>query len=1579
VDVVADEVGGLIVRAYLQSQAYGAADAHGKSLPKINNLTTIGMPNRGLTGVWNLLQDNWGANLDTLTFSLFLNLIYHRILIGGRVATPQGDISLADITTDGTISGTPSPQRFLGLYLRSLRDVLPTFAFLDDGSGNLTDINSHPDEKNTFLLDLNDGLDLLYAPGETVADRNPNRFVNQLLGTFTALYADTNATPERVTSQTGPPGVIPSISTLLGRTPAEDEIWFTDVNAPASGDGIVLKRSAIDSLPANGVNPKVESKLVTDFNSTGGTLHIQLLSNDLVLKTILTNSGREPLASDLSQQSISTFFVKTYRLLKYAILGFLQESQAGPGQPLTGAAVISLFQDALATITDLVKDQLASEAAPEGSTENGETHLIHFESETIPLIPLPLEPVLRVDGTTLELRQFTYDKSQKKFSGEVGLGADVIAFLPNSTTFRVTAREITGLLKFEQNTFQGFTLEAQQLEAQFKDLLRAGGKEVTIAPFADVVLSVGTLFGSIPRLGLTGNLFGLTVTNQGEFFATGFGVDVPEGVLKRLGLARFFPLDITGAEVKFAGDTDKDGFRDEGEVFDLKAFDLTVRGKFDATLFESFPFTPVIQVGEQSAAKAGDEISFTVTVEDGEVVPKTVGPIKLGVRDLKIGKLTLGATLTLGGYKEGKFNPDFSGFLKIESGLEKVTGESQVNVTGDFLPEQRQLKFAGEFSLGFELKNGAIKVDDATLDFGMVIRAGAGQNDLFTFEVTPPEDQPRYLDKLSVGLLQVSFGPFLTFQAKNTTLDFNATEREPLISFGGTPEEVNPEQSFSPASVTHGSLGAIFGPGAGPLQGWGGYVGNFAIGADLSFQPLPGFFVQLQVGPNPKFGLPSFLPVELKSVTMQFNEDAIQDGEVVQPANFSLIFSGGIKENTSWPIFGQFSGLKVNVEKLVQGDLANAIENLNGFAIGVRDVTLGGVKLSGSLGLGLVNVMLNGESQKAFYFRLGGQFFYSGIGGGIDIIFSQYGPILATISAGGLVEPTTGFVFGFKNAGFTFGGTPVPSIADAKELLTNPVFYSPVTIDLPEIERRVRSSVERGVPTWNDSFSLTATATVTNIYVQGMISGELTLAANIGLTGPNSGLKILGNGALSIMGFPLGNAAMLLDYSNPLLPRFDFAASLPAPNNPIGFLFPTNATLTATVDTKGIIELPIVGLGAFFKHFALGTLSTGQQFYAQTLSNLASNLEADHSLRLAQILLDIDGNGSVSATENSRVITAQFITDRTIGNATAGIPGILLTDFDALLALPPDQFASRVSRGAALIQELLPALINEADNLDAGTLLNALSGMLPVMQEAAVAGLAAGWSTFDPSVKLKGLIQPTLFGMPIGKPTQEVTVLINKSSIAFDYEGSLRNLIFYQQFGALLSALPPGLDGLNDQTVFSVRATLPGDLLSVLVTNLGRDPNGTVVTLPQFLLSHINPFRGWDVFFSSTVSYFGFKLGTVSGIIFGPQPTNTQGAFQPNGLFATRVVNLDPDGDAQPNPNLVDQITNGSSNLIPVNTKAQYENMMRYGGIALTGQLFMPEIIVDPIGVVSSINFTPPSLGFDLSNPFGNITTLPED
>ncbi|MEW6158376.1 MAG: LEPR-XLL domain-containing protein, partial [Verrucomicrobiota bacterium] len=1293
VDVVAHATGGLIVRAYLQSPAYGANGIDGKALPKINNLTTISTPNRGMTEAYNLLEDNWGFSLDTMELGLVLNISYARIIAGGRIFTPQGDITLSTITTDGTIHGTPSPKLFIAQYLRSLRDVLPTFAFIVTGTTpettTVSSLNADPLRRNNFLLDLNDGLDLTYQIGQTPLGKNPNRFVDALLGNVTAIYSTTKATPESVITQTGGTGTLTSITTLLGRAVGANEVWYKDQSTADSGDSRVLRKSAVDQLQADGrFGAKIKTQNILDTQA-GGTAHAQLLGNKTVLGHALTASGRSPLDSDYSLGGAASFFVKAYRLIKNSVLTFIQEPQLGEQQPMTGTAVINIFQQTLASVTKIVQDKLATEPAPEGSSEAG-SDLIKFEQEIIPLIPLPLAPLIRVDGTFLELRNVTYNKTTKQFSGEVGIGADVIALLPNSATLRVTGNDVTGTLKFQSNQFQSFTLKAGVLQLQIKEYLVASAKNLTISPFDTTILTAGTLSAGIPVLGFTGNLYGLEISSTGQFFATGFGVDTPSGLLQKLGLGKFLPLDILGAEVRFLGDANNNGLRDPGETFTLTDFDLLIKGAFNADFFSSFPFTPIIQVGPQNATRAGDEITFSVTIKDGTIAPKNIGPIKIGFRDLKIGQVTLGATVTLGGYSDGVFNPDFGGFLKIESGLENLTGGAQVNITGDFSPDLGKLQIAGQLAVSFDLKSGLIKATDAVLDFGMVIESRFNANGSVTFTISPPSGQSNFLKELSVGLLQVKLGNFLTFQARKTKIDFNAQGNQPLVTFGGSPSQnVSPTVTFNPGSVPDGSLGAIFGTSAGPLNGWGGAVGNFAIGADLSFILLPGFFVQLQVGPNAKFGLPDFLPIELRSVTIQFNDGAIQNGVLVQPSNFSFIFSGGIRESGSWPIFGNFSGLKVNVQKLIDGDYINAIENLSGFSVGIKNVTIGGVSLSGALGLGIVNVNVNGTPQSAFYFRLGGQFFYSGIGGGIDIVFSQYGPILATISAGGLTEPNTGFVFGFKNAGFTFGGSPLPSITDAKELLTNPVFYSPVTIDLGEIERRVQSSLVRSVPTWNDAFTLTGTATVTNIYVQGMISGELTLAANVGLTGPNAGLKILGNGVLNAMGFPMGNAAMLLDLSNPLVPRFDFAASLPAPNNPIGFLFPTNATLTATVDTKGIIELPVVGLGVFFKKLGLHTLGTGQQLFEQVLTNVAANLEADHSLRLAQILLDIDGNGSVSATENSRVITAQFITDRAIGNATAGIPGILLTDFDALLALPPDQFASRVSRGAALIQELL--------------------------------------------------------------------------------------------------------------------------------------------------------------------------------------------------------------------------------------------------------------------------------------------------
>ncbi|MEW6157768.1 MAG: PKD domain-containing protein [Verrucomicrobiota bacterium] len=262
-----------------------------------------------------------------------------------------------------------------------------------------------------------------------------------------------------------------------------------------------------------------------------------------------------------------------------------------------------------------------------------------------------------------------------------------------------------------------------------------------------------------------------------------------------------------------------------------------------------------------------------------------------------------------------------------------------------------------------------------------------------------------------------------------------------------------------------------------------------------------------------------------------------------------------------------------------------------------------------------------------------------------------------------------------------------------------------------------------------------------------------------------------------------------------------------------------------------------------------------------------------------------------------------------------------------------------------------------------------------MIQQAAVAGLRAGWDRFDPSLKLNGLIQPTLFGIPLGAPNGKTDVLIDKRGLSFSFEGSIRNLTMIatgNPLASFIGSLPPGYTGITDITNFGVTLDFPDDLVELLITNLGEDASGTVLTLPQFLLDHINPFTGWEVVLSSTMVLADFKLGTVSGILFGPQPVDAQGQFAPTGLFSQFVVNLDPDGDGEPNADLVAQVANGPPNVIPVNSRVQYDNMMRYGGLALTGQLFLPDILRDPVATVMSINWTPPTLT-------GEIASLPEN
>ncbi|MEW6158414.1 MAG: LEPR-XLL domain-containing protein, partial [Verrucomicrobiota bacterium] len=1312
VDIVAHGAGGLIARAYIQSTGYGGSYSGG-TLPVVNNFVGVGVPNRGMVSPWILLNDEWGQRDETKLLALTLDLAYTRILLGGRISTPHGDISLGDITDDLTILGQPEPTRFISHYLPALRDLLPTFDFVDDGTGTLADLNTNLQLRNNFLLDLNDGLDWIYAPGETVPfGRNPNRFISEaghkILGVYTAVYSEEADTAASVLPRSDSAGTRVSFTNLLGRPHDPGEVWFDAQLAPASGDTAVTGDSAIGQVTSVLVDSGAVAVKKIGFEQ-GGTLgisHDSMMADLAVKREVMRAVVGDFLDSDISSSGRKPLVSRAAFLVKTAVHYLMQPDKNG--QPLSGPAAITVFNKSIGNLAGLASDLLADALDSDGDG-NKDVTVPEFTVPLSILSEIPgIKDILKIEGLALTFSDLKFSENAgaqggMTFSATVTLEADAASFLPKDGRLVVVAEALSGTFSFSSAGFERFEISVGKVRIQIKDWILIQAENFALKPYDQIVVSVATITAGIPKLNLFGSIHGLEITRDGGFFIVGASLsfedpDNPDGtgLLDTLGLGNFLPLDLTGAAIKFSGDTNDNNVRDPGEVFDLTAFDLTVRGSFHPEFFESFPFTPIVRVGPQEAAKPGDELSFTVTLKDGLVVPKTIGPITLGFRDLKIGKITFGASITLGGYQDGEFVPEFGGYFKIESGLEQLTGSAQVLVDGSFDPATGTLSISGGLQVGFKLKDGLLSVQDARLDFGMNVTAHIGANGSFNITVAPLPGKPGFLDKLSVGLIEVKLGQFLTLQARNTSLDFNATGHDPLISFGGSPPaNLDPNAVFNPTTVPYGFLSAVFGASAGPLNGWGGSVGNFAIGADLSFQLLNGFFIELKVGPNAKFGLPSFLPVQLKSVKIKFNDGAIANGELIEPSNFSFIVSGGVVEKPSWPIFGEFSGLKVNVQKLIDGDLLNAIENLNGFSIGVRDVKIGGVKLSGALALGLVHVDTDndGVEEAAFYARLGGKFFYSGIGGGIDIVFSQYGPILATISAGGLVEPTTGFVFGFKDAGFTFGGEPLPSVTDPAELLENPIFYNPTTINLAEIESRVRQAMIAAQPTWNRSFTLTGTGTLTNTYVQGLISGELTIAANIGFQGPDAGLKIIASGSIDVFGLSMARAAALWDFSNILSPKIDMAFKLPAPDNPIGFLFPSEATLTATLDYKGVGEAPVVGLGVFFEKLSAHALATGQQLFESVLDSVAADLQADHDQRLSLVLLDWDGNGVLSEVEDARVITREFITDRALGNASAGIPGILVTDFGQLLAMPPEVLAAKITEASALIRELLPAII----------------------------------------------------------------------------------------------------------------------------------------------------------------------------------------------------------------------------------------------------------------------------------------------
>ena len=1060
------------------------------------------------------------------------------------------------------------------------------------------------------------------------------------------------------------------------------------------------------------------------------------------------------------------------------------------------------------------------------------------------------------------------------------------------------------------------TLHAARATARF-----AGGAasastsdaRLTVGPGAgDVVLRAGVATASIAALdGLTLTVRDLSVSKTGAVGASSVEV-VSNGFAEQLGLGGMVPFDITSVDLDFPDRTNIDRFT------------ATVTGRFDfAALGDLGGVVPRLGLGgpvvTPMSPPAQNRFSFSLDVASlagGVIAPLDVGPLTIGFDGLRSGDMVLGGDVVLGGYRNGEFVAAVSGAFRLDGPTGSVLDNVALNVTGSFDPDSNEaadLVGSAEFTGAL----GGITVDRLGVRARLAVRLDDGRLHL----------EPR-LERLTARRISVPLGSLMTLRAESVEFNVSATPGGNLLTLG------------SPGGTV------MFDEGISQLAGWGGTFSNLAIGTDYLPRLLPGFSVDVKVPADFGFGLPDFVPLRVDSVGVTFpSAPPIGAGGVVLDdrllEGMRLRVSGGLRTTESWPIEAGFTGLEVDLGRLARGEFP--ITNLDAVSMGVEPFTLpGDMRVGGGLTFGTVDV----DGTTVFYGRIRGELAVAGIGGGVDLVVTQYGPVLLKVTAPlGIPLGPTGLVLANVSGAAQFGGTgvPVPPRGDPLALLNVLTFPGDTVIDGPAIARAVGPVVRTGRPLWQQGFSLSLSGKVVAPAFPGLLDGTLTLGINLGLpTGPNDpdGVQLVGAGNLSTFGMPLGRVGMMIDLSDPTAPRYDLAYSSPVLGSPLALVMPARTTFGMQLDTKGVVLGTVAGMRAFLLSLTDGVAAGAEQMFDVVLDQVAVRLEADHGHPLAAMLLDLDGNGTVSATEGAQRITRSWLLDRLLGGAA--VPGLL----------PTGVSAQDLARAGNAAMELMSAVLMAANDVLAhperygtfvlqspgsgsvftgltGTGGAALAALAEIIRSATAQGLSAFGDLFDPSLTITGALQPTFLGLPLGDPTVGGTLQIDRTGLYLEFEGSLTELAkaaasnsFPGGSPAVSGILSTATLGVSDR--MSIGARLPvGGLIDTLIAG---------GTLPTF--QPLDP--NWAVTISGSMTVFGFDTANVSGIAFLPGQRN---------LLNSKVQKLYelPEG------------TPIEPGRFPVSTPERFESLVTYGGLLVTASLNLPRLVTDPAAQLAAV------------------------
>ncbi len=1248
--------------------------------------------------------------------------------------------------------------------------------------------------------------------------------------------------------------------------------------------------------------------------------------------------------------------------------------------------------------------------------------------------------ILATENGVLSFTNFAYRNGDVEINSEIGFTADRAELFPDFPAFtaiidRVDPNAATPALQGTVDLGTGLlNVTADRVGVKFPSGLRAEGTSVQVSPGATDIFSTNAIlkipFGDDSTVELIANNWVLDAT--GGMTVQSAVISASNGLIEQtLGVAQLLPFDVTSLEISTP---------DGAATVELSAFDLTVTGTFNFDLFGELPVDPIVRIGSQvdlfdgqrieisskdgeQQISAADTYTTTVRVQDNTAKLQDLGPIVLGLSGMNFGPMTVDAAVLLGGYQDGLFQPQFGTVLDTHWVTENETADTQEQFGTHFQAVGEITRDVDSGSTTLDLLVGAaityqdpaafVEFTNMGVDLNIVLQVDSN------FQVLPPQIS---LDSATVEEIAIHFGPFMTMEATNATIDFTAATGEPFLTFQGD------------ALRKEGELSLVFSnPALGndnPLAGLGGAAGNFGIGFEdgaLRFYQLPEFFVDVTIPENFRFGLPEWLPFSVRKVGVRFHQQVDPVGDILYPViadltDISLRFSGGLVGNDLWPITGQVENMEVDLQKLSscgellvdqagQGHVALdgmlgagldlfqqcefPITNLDLAEFAIEPFELGPITIGGGLGLGLINVDSDedGIEEKVMYGRILGQFGYNDIGAGVELIVTEYGPVLSRIFAGvpipigalvgGLIGSAvfpaigsatgasigdrTGFILTGFEGGLVFDGEPLPEILDPLDILNQPAIHDPLNITLENTTTAVEAAKKDGGYTWDNGFTFAGSATLTNIYVNGLISGKLTLGANIGY-GDDVGLQLFGIGDLNVFGMPLTSAGILFDFSDPLVPALNMAIALPGTKtNPLALVLPARGEFGIRVDTTGVAQGAIVGIHTLLSEIRTGIEEVGRETLDKVVEELAVRMEAERSAfvvltesererasRLLQIVLDTNTNEDVDDDEWETPLDRNEILDRLLARLDPDAGAVLIATanvadaiFETLLvvgahvvrgagqgvaAIQDDGFLKMLDLSTNVVFNTVglaaewPKLVERQQSIggfeEFGPWVNELVATIAKRSANALRNSTdEARDIINPSLTVQGALQPVIAGIPFGEPTNEVAMRLDKQGLEFSLDttvGTLFNLV--SAIGTVIGApdVPLGV---------TVSLPIGEQLLDGLLWGNDLEP--------------LDPFSpDWAVELRTGFRIANFEAVRGKGLLIPPDATDD---------FLKRFVQLLGEDDPL------------DPERIPIQNPDHYADLQR-GGLLFNGLVQIPRLIADPVALFTDphLNLEPP-------------------